>query len=165
MIEQCDGGTVAADVAATERSVVFGVCSALCAPPLLDPQPATTKTANTPVTNALPVLREGAEDSSPRSVLPRFEIGPGAVSRARRPWVLVDALARVEAGSDSDCRGLMHRMRSGGVAVFVDESTAAGVSHDRLAGVDRDHVGVVGCGLIECAVGSVLVVVVDVVDE
>jgi len=52
----------------------------------------------------------------------------------------------------------------GGVAVFVDESAATGASQNRRAR-DRGDVGVVWGGLIERSVGSVLVVVVDVVDE
>jgi len=51
------------------------------------------------------------------------------------------------------------------VAVLVDESVACGVSSDRLAGPVRDDVAQVGCALSEAAVGSVGVVVLDVLAE
>ena len=55
---------------------------------------------------------------------------------------------------------------SGCGAVLVDESGAGGATLDRVAWADRDNVGgVVGCTLVDSAVGAVAVVVVDVVDE
>ena len=55
---------------------------------------------------------------------------------------------------------------SGGGAVLGYESGARGASFDPLAWADRDNVdGVVGCVLVDTAVGAVLVVVVDVLDE
>jgi hypothetical protein len=47
------------------------------------------------------------------------------------------------------------------LAVLVDESVAAGVSSDRLAGPIFDGVAIVGCALTETAVRSVGVVVRD----
>ncbi len=55
------------------------------------------------------------------------------------------------------CRG-----GSGCVLVLVDESVVAAVSSDRLAGPVRDDFGSVPGALAERAVGSVLVVVLDV---
>ena len=52
---------------------------------------------------------------------------------------------------------------SGCVAVLVDESVTAGVSSDRLAGSMLDDDGVGGCVLFERPVGTVGVVVLDVV--
>ncbi len=70
-------------------------------------------------------------------------------------------LGRVEAGqcdcSDWPGSGL------GCVAVLVDEPVAGAVSLDRLTWSDRDDVsGVVGCSLVDSAVGSMCVVVLDV---
>lgn len=52
---------------------------------------------------------------------------------------------------------------SGCLAVLVDESAAGGVSSDRLARPIGDDRRVVGCALPERPVGSVVVVVLDVV--
>jgi hypothetical protein len=54
---------------------------------------------------------------------------------------------------------------SGCLAVLVDESVAAGVSSDRSAGPIFDDVAIVWCALTETAVGSVGVVVRDVLVE
>ena len=52
------------------------------------------------------------------------------------------------------------------VWVLVDESGAGAVALDRLAWADRDNIGgVVGCALVDPAMGAVAVVVVDVLDE
>ena len=55
---------------------------------------------------------------------------------------------------------------SGCGAVLVDEPAAGGVASDRLAWpIVDDVVGVVGCALVEAAVGSVGVVVLEVLVE
>lgn len=55
---------------------------------------------------------------------------------------------------------------SGCVVVLVDESTADALSFDLVASPDRDLVGgVVGCTLVDPAMGAVLVVAVDVLDN
>ncbi len=55
---------------------------------------------------------------------------------------------------------------SGCGSVLVDESVAGGVTSDRVASFDIDDIAVVvGCSLVESAVGSVGVVVLDVVVE
>ena len=55
---------------------------------------------------------------------------------------------------------------SGCWSVLVDESNAGGASMDWCSGLDRGFVSfVVGCSLVEAAVGPVLVVVLDEVIE
>ncbi len=50
--------------------------------------------------------------------------------------------------------------------VLVDESAARGASFDPLAWADRDDIGgVVGCALVDSAMGAVLVVVLEVRDN
>ena len=51
------------------------------------------------------------------------------------------------------------------MTVLVDESVAGGVSSDRLARPIRDDHMIVGCALAERSVGSVGVVVLDVVGQ
>jgi len=51
---------------------------------------------------------------------------------------------------------------SGCLAVLVDESAAGGVSSARSAGPMFDDIAIVGCALMQSAVGSVGVVVRDV---
>jgi hypothetical protein len=51
---------------------------------------------------------------------------------------------------------------SGRLAVLVDESVAGGVSSDRSTGPMLDNVRLVWCALVKAAVGSVGVVVLDV---
>jgi len=54
---------------------------------------------------------------------------------------------------------------SGCLAVFVDESAAGSVSSDRSAGLMLDNFGIVRCALTEGAVGSMRVVVPDILAE
>ncbi len=67
-----------------------------------------------------------------------------------------------KGGSSSVVRALGFGL--GGVTVFVDEAAATDGSQDRRVRDRGDVGGVRGC-LVEGSVGSVLVVVADVVDE
>ena len=68
---------------------------------------------------------------------------------------------RGEAGGHDDSGG-DPSAASGGVAVLVDEPAAGRVTSDRVAWADRcDVVTVVGCALVQAAVGSMGVVVLE----
>jgi hypothetical protein len=93
----------------------------------------------------VPETRSGCSVDVPR-------VGVGACARgvrARRSWRVGDVLAG----------------GSGCLVVLVDEPATAGVSSDRSARPMLDDIAIVGCVLSEAAVGSVFVVVLDVVAE
>src|SRR5258705_174623 len=103
-----------------------------------------------------------------RAIHANHPVGAGnAIGRAVTPVLVRDGRAVGEAGASKVTKtGWVGGCRGGGsgcLAVLVDESAAGGVSSDRLARPVGDDCPVVGCALAERPVGTVGVVVLDVV--